>query len=106
MVAQSGDYLAQGAKNQICTLDSQRYIAATIYASFHSAIAKGRNVSSRLAEFLQVIQQLLFPKTVKATLHISFGKSFTLLDINANENGRIMPEVITRGKGQLTAHLE
>jgi hypothetical protein len=60
----------------------------------------------RLAEFLQIIQQLLFPKTVTAKPHISFGKPFMLSDLDGKENRRIMPEVITRVKTQLTEHLE
>lgn len=60
----------------------------------------------RLAEFLQIIQQLLFPKTVTAEPMISFGKPFSLSDLDAVENGRIMPAVISKIKAQLVAHLE
>jgi hypothetical protein len=60
----------------------------------------------RLAEFLQIIQQLLLPITVTAKPHISFGKPFMLSDLDGKQNRRIMPEVITRVKTQLTEHLE
>jgi len=60
----------------------------------------------RLAEFLQIIQQLLFPRSVKAVPLVSFGKPFTLSDLDAKEKGRIMPAVILKVKMQLTAHLE
>jgi hypothetical protein len=60
----------------------------------------------RLAEFIQVMQQLLFPKTVIAIPHVSFGKPFTLSDLEVREKGRIMPEVIAKVKAQLAAHLE
>ena len=60
----------------------------------------------RLAEFLQIIQQLLFPRTVTAKPMISFGKPFMISDLDLVENGRIMPAVITKVKAQLVAHLE
>ena len=60
----------------------------------------------RLAEFMQVIQQLVFPKSVKTHPHISFGKPFTLTDvIRESKEKRLMPAIIARIKDQLKAHL-
>jgi hypothetical protein len=61
----------------------------------------------RLAEFMQVIQQLLFPKSVDANPFISFGTPFTLSEMEeANTDRRIMPAVIDRMHHQLTQHLQ
>jgi hypothetical protein len=60
----------------------------------------------RLAEFMQIIQQLLFPKSVDAKPRISFGKPFSLIDLEeANSRRRIMPAVIERIHHQLMQHL-
>ena len=74
----------------------------------HSLVRLRRDAMDkrRLAEFLQIIQQLLFPRTVKVKPMISFGKPFSLSDLDAEENGRIMPAVITKMKAQLVAHLD
>ena len=76
--------------------------------SNHPLVRLRRDVMDqrRLAEFLQIIQQLLFPKTVRTTPHISFGKSFTLSDLDIKENRRIMPAVITKVKVELDSHLD
>ena len=61
----------------------------------------------RLAEFLQVIQQLVFPKSVQATPKISFGSPVSLAALE--EQGaqrRLMPAIIDRVKEQLAYHLE
>lgn len=61
----------------------------------------------RLAEFMQIIQQLLLPKTVKARAQISFGEPFQLADLEAgSDERRLMPAVIDRMKTQLTEHLK
>jgi len=74
----------------------------------HSLVRLRRDAMDkrRLAEFLQIIQQLLFPRTVTVKPMISFGKPFSLSDFDAEENGRIMPAVITKMKAQLVAHLD
>jgi hypothetical protein len=60
----------------------------------------------RLAEFMQIIQQLLFPKSINAKPCISFGKPFTLIELEAaNSRRRIMPAVIERVHHQRTQHL-
>lgn len=61
----------------------------------------------RLAEFIQVIQQLLLPHTVQAHAKISFGAPFQLADLNVNEESRqVMPAVISIIKAELKNHLE
>lgn len=60
----------------------------------------------RLAEFMQVIQQLVFPKSVQASPKISFGEPFTLDDIVQQSTGRrVMSLVIQKVKKQLSGHL-
>lgn len=61
----------------------------------------------RLAEFMQVIHQLLFPKSVQAKPCISFGAPFSLdaLNISGSER-KIMPIVIENVKKQLAHHLQ
>ena len=59
----------------------------------------------RLAEFMQVIQQLMFPKTVKARPQISFGKPYFLDEISQENPGRrVMPAILSRAKAQLARH--
>lgn len=60
----------------------------------------------RLAEFIQIIQQLLFPTTIKARPHISFGTPFLGSDLEASTNRRIMPAIISRMKEAVEEHLE
>jgi hypothetical protein len=61
----------------------------------------------RLAEFMQIIQQLLFPKSVDARPCISFGKPFTLKELEGSiTQRRLMPAVLDRVKNQLAHHLE
>jgi len=60
----------------------------------------------RLAEFMQVIQQLLFPKSVEAKPRISFGRPFTLDELQGSSaQRRIMPALLERVKAQLAEHL-
>jgi len=55
---------------------------------------------------MQVIQQLVSPKSVTAHPKISFGSPFTLADINgAGKGRRLMPPIIARIKEQLKNHL-
>lgn len=61
----------------------------------------------RLAEFIQIIQHILFPKTIEAKAMISFGQPFTLDELNKTRNNRqLMPEIISRIKLQLNDHLK
>lgn len=61
----------------------------------------------RLAEFMQVIQQLLFPKSVDAQPCISFGAPFDLPALEGDgAQRRIMPAVLSRIKDQLSYHIE
>ena len=61
----------------------------------------------RLAEFLQIIQQLLFPKSVQAEPKISFGSPVDLPALEEQSaQRRLMPAVIDRVKEQLAHHLE
>ena len=61
----------------------------------------------RLAEFLQIIRQLVRPQSVQAAPRISFGKPFTLEEILQESDGRrVMPAVIQRMKAHLMDHLD
>lgn len=60
----------------------------------------------RLAEFRQVIHQLLFPKSVHARPQVSFGSPFKLADVDSKgAKDSLMPRVIERVKRQLQDHL-
>jgi hypothetical protein len=60
----------------------------------------------RLAEFIQVIRQLVKPESVQAVPRISFGKPFTLAEVlQEGEDRRVMPAVIHRMKAHLMDHL-
>ena len=58
----------------------------------------------RLAEFMQVIWQLLFPKSIDARPRISFGQPFRVEDAGGDTR-RVMPLVIAKMKAQLEDHL-
>jgi hypothetical protein len=61
----------------------------------------------RLGEFMQVIRQLLFPKSVQAHAKISFGVPFKLADLEGEREGRrLLPAVIERMKAQLAEHMD
>ena len=61
----------------------------------------------RLAEFTQVIQQLISPASVKAQPRISFFSPWDLAALKKQPAGRtIMEAVIMRMKTYLVAHLE
>jgi len=60
----------------------------------------------RLAEFMQVIQQLIRPKSVKADPKISFGKAMTLESLEQQSTGRrLMDAVISNVRDTLKEHL-
>jgi hypothetical protein len=56
----------------------------------------------KLAEFLQVISSILFPKSSPTQLHLTIGE---VIETQTLGHGRWMPEVIRRGKTQLGDHL-
>lgn len=60
----------------------------------------------RLAEFMQVIQQLIWPKAVKAEPKISFGKVMTLNSLEQqSKSRRLMGAVIGNVRDTLTEHV-
>lgn len=70
-------------------------------------IRRGGLNKRRLAEFLQILRQLVRPRSIDAQTHISFGEPFTLADIEAEGMGRrILPGVINRIRDQLNIHME
>lgn len=61
----------------------------------------------KLAEFLQVIQQLLFRRDYGLTPRLSFGQSLTAQELAAwNPAGEIMPAIITQARGLLHDHMQ
>ena len=69
-------------------------------------LRRGAMDKRRLAEFTQVIQQLLFPRSVQAHPRISFGAPFKLADLeNEVQNRRVLPAVINRVKAELVEHM-
>ena len=61
----------------------------------------------RLAEFMQIIQQLSLPKSIHAQPRISFGIPANLPALEGSSvQRRIMPQVLARIKEQLAHHLE
>lgn len=61
----------------------------------------------RLGEFIQIIQQLVLPKSVDARARISFGEPFRLADLETVSTGRrVMAAAVARVKVTLAEHLE
>jgi hypothetical protein len=61
----------------------------------------------RLAEFSQVIQQLLFPGSLFLKPNISFSKPITVDELQRDSLGeRLLPEVIRRAKILLAEHMD
>ena len=61
----------------------------------------------RLAEFMQIMQQLLFPKSIHAEPCISFGVPADLAALEGSgAQRRIMPALLARIKAQLAEHLQ
>ena len=59
----------------------------------------------RLAEFGQVIQQLLYPGSFYLQPHISFAPPVTVTELRCESSSdRLLPAVITRGKSLLDEH--
>lgn len=60
----------------------------------------------RLAEFSQVIQQLLFPGRLYLQPHISFSPPISVDELRHESQGdRLLPAVIARGKNLLADHI-
>ena len=60
----------------------------------------------RLAEFSQVIQQLLFPGNLTLQPHISFSTPVSVDELQHESSpNRVLPAVITRGKVLLAEHI-
>jgi hypothetical protein len=70
-----------------------------------SPIARLRRTPTRqqkLAEFLQVIQQLVFPGSVRAEVHLSFARPVPASELGPD---RLMPGVIALARALLGDHL-
>jgi hypothetical protein len=60
----------------------------------------------RLAEFIQVIEQLLFPGRLYLQPHISFSLPVSVTELRNESRGeRLLPNIIMRGKTLLADHL-
>lgn len=60
----------------------------------------------RLGEFIQILQQLVFPKSVEGRAMISFGEPFHLTDLESDSTSRrVMPAAIARVRATLAEHL-
>jgi hypothetical protein len=60
----------------------------------------------RLAEFIQILQQLAFPRSVKAQAKISFGTPFRLGDLQLEKGDRrVFPAVIEKIREEIKGHL-
>ena len=61
----------------------------------------------RIAEFLQVIDQMVFRKKFHGIPKISFAETFGLKDINENGSTKaVMPYVISRAKEMMAHHIQ
>jgi hypothetical protein len=61
----------------------------------------------RLVEFGQVIYQLLFPRRLRTTPYISFGKPVGVDELRRESGSeRVLPAVIARAKSLLIAHMD
>jgi hypothetical protein len=71
----------------------------------HSPIVKMRKTAlaqQKLAEFLQISQQMIFPRSVQTNVHISFAKPVKGMDFAKEE---MMPDVIKIARRLLEDHL-
>jgi len=57
----------------------------------------------KLAEFIQIMQQMVFPKSVHSEVHISLSKPLSQSDFVGE---RIMPAIIRAGQSLLAEHIE
>jgi hypothetical protein len=66
-------------------------------------IHKAAPKRQKMAEFLQISQQMVLPRSVDATAHISFARPVRASDI---PSGQIMPTVIRIGQQLLAEHVQ
>jgi hypothetical protein len=61
----------------------------------------------KLAEFLQVMQQLVFHRDYGLTPHISFGEPLTAAElVKLSPTGEVMPEIIAQARNLLKQHMQ
>ena len=61
----------------------------------------------KLAEFIQVMQQLIFHRDYGLTPRLSFGEPLTAEELaSRNPSGEIMPEIIAQARSLLERHLQ
>jgi hypothetical protein len=61
----------------------------------------------KLAEFLQVIQQLVFHRDYGLTPRISFGEPLTAKELaGRSPSGEVMPEIIAQARSLLARHMQ
>jgi hypothetical protein len=79
-------------------------------ASLHTPLLRFQKEAwkqRKLAEFLQVIQQLVFHRDYGLTPHISFGEPWTAGELaDQSLSGDVMPQIIAQAKHLLERHLE
>ena len=73
------------------------------YDSPLTKIHKAPPKRQKMAEMLQICQQMVLPRSVQATAHISFAKPVRASDI---PQGNIMPTVIQLGQQLLAEHVQ
>jgi hypothetical protein len=57
----------------------------------------------RVAEFMQVLQQLVFPRSIKADMHLRFAQAIPVSELMSEAgNGRLMPVLIKRFQDLVT----
>ncbi|OGO39212.1 MAG: hypothetical protein A2W35_16955 [Chloroflexi bacterium RBG_16_57_11] len=79
-------------------------------ASLHSPLLRMQKEAwkqRKLAEFLQVIQQLVFHRDYGLIPHISYGEPFTAQELaERSPSGEVMPEIIAQARRLLARHLQ
>jgi hypothetical protein len=61
----------------------------------------------KLAEFLQVIQQIIWKRDYGLTPRLSFGEPLTAEELGSrNPSGEIMPEIIAQARSLLARHMQ
>ena len=69
-------------------------------------LRKGRRERQRIAEFLQIIHQMVSRKKFKQIPLVSFAEPFTLEDISPENNiDCVLPHAIAQAKQLMTAHI-
>lgn len=60
----------------------------------------------RMAELMQVLTQLVFPRSVKVHPHVSFAPPVSVAELEAESEGRrLMPAIVARARRLLAEHL-